>query len=500
MENNNDLERLVNSDERSIIISFDKIFGEENISYMNTFSLKKRSYYSIANLIADSLDRVFFNCNDIALEYLKIAHIIKNKPNVKYTIKNFKKDIFNMISKQEVKDVITSYANANYIDNMDKKTAEVKKTKVIDPEMQFTDNHVRRLICAAEATRICIPLITEYCEYREDKDKLNDILYDIIKLIIKIYQDEDMNMINKIYIFIRNRVCGTNYSDRMMWTLLENKSKDLRVISREFLQDILTGILPKIVPERNPINLLHVVVKKKLGFEFQRNHKITFKPVNLNCVDSEGLTYFDRWAINMDKKDETKAILNKNTINSSLILMQKKLFPDYTIYQEEFDYYMDRVVINDYQQEFLFLFTSKYMENYETMYAADKKEYVYALLLFYHWLKKYDMNILAQYMVATPNVLNSKRITSRSNKTINNIKNSRRYKNIIEKKYSFISDIINENEIIIKKIGNLSVSQFNILEDYNDVMEDPELLDTTRELNCKLEVLADDVLKFIEQI
>jgi len=482
-----------NEDGKFVIIEFDKIFNEDGISHMNDFSLKKRSYYTINNLITDSIKRVFNTCNEkIILPYLQIAYKVKNLEN-EYTKEEMINDIVTVINNKTVKNFVSEYINGNYVEELDEQTEETKKTKKINQELQFTDEHVKILLKAAESIRLSIPLITEFCERR--KHEVNDTLYDVFEAIIKLYQGK-IEMMNKIHRFVYSRVVSTQYSDKTIWNLLTNKSKDVNVITMEFLKDIVIGILPKTISDRNIINLFHVVIKRKITFEFSKNYKITFKPVNLNQVDREGLTMFDKWEANMSKRDESKIIINQLSIQYQIENIQNEF--KIRISQDEFEYYKKHIHINKFQTNLLFLFFAKYMGSYSNLYNCNRDEYIYLVILLYKWLKMNDYSCLAEYIIALPDRLNEKRMTTKNSKLFERITESRTYKDLIRNKYSYISQNIIQSKLIIKLVGNISVSKYNYLipfEEYNPTEEyEPE------EIICRVDDLADEILSFIKLI
>jgi len=482
-----------NEDGKFVVIEFDKILNEEGISHMNDFSLKKRSYYTINDLITDSIKRVFNSCNSkIILPYLQIAYKIKNL-EIEYTKEEMIKDIVTIVNNKDVKKYVSAFINKNYKEEVDKQTEETKKTKKINQELQFTDEHVKILLRAAESIRLSIPLITEFCEKR--KHEVNDTLYDAFEAIIKLYQ-ENIEMMNKIHRFVYSRVVSTQYSDKTIWNLLTNKSKDVNVITIEFLKDIIIGILPKTISDRNIINLFHVVIKRKIQFEFSKNHKITFKPVNLNQVDREGLTMFDKWEASMNKRDESKIIINQLSIQYQIENIQNEF--KIKISADEFAYYKNHIHINKFQTNLLFLFFAKYMGSYSNLYNCNREEYIFLVILFYKWLKMNGYDCLSEYIIALPDRLNEKRMTTKNSKLFEKITESRTYKDLLRNKYYYTSQNIINSKLIIKLVGNISVSKYNYLIPFEEF--NPNKTVEPEEIICRVDDLADEILSFIKLI
>jgi hypothetical protein len=378
---------------------------------------------------------------------------------------------------------------------MDKKTEEVKKTKRINQELQFTDEHVKILLKSAQIIRLVIPLITEFCDKRKEND-INECLYDTFEMIIDKFQDE-INILNKIHRFIYSRVVQTQYSDKVMWTLFDSNSKDVNIITVNFLKEIVIGIIPKAIQELNIINLFHVVVRKKIHFEFIRNHKISFKPVNLNQVDSEGLTPFDKWEIGMSKKNESKIVVNKLSIVQQIQNVKEGFGINFD--KDEFEYYKERLHINKFQTNLLFLFFAKYMVSYQSLYNCDRDQYTALLIIFYKWLKQHGFDDMADYVIAKPDKLNEKRMTTNSTKTkiYEQVTSSKDYNELLDNKFSFIKYNLYDSSLIIKLIGNLTVSKYLKTipyDEYDGNEYEPE------EIDVKFESLANEMNNFLKII
>lgn len=492
---------VTNIEDKAILIYFDKILNQTGIESMNFFKIKKRSYHSSIGLIVESISNIFNLAEEkIILPYLNITYKIKSE-RYNYELEELIKDIKTLANDEFIRKCISDYIEVYYIDVMDKKTKEISQSKKINPELQFTDEHVKILLKVIEIVRIVIPLLVTYCDKYNIEP--NELLYDIYISFIREYQGTEVDMVNKLHRFVYSRVISTKYSDNIMWKLLTNKSENIDVMTNEYLEEIIVSIFPKVRIDKNLINLLDVVIKFKISYTFKKNHKITFKPVNLNQVDSEGLTQFDRWEISMVKKNESKIILNQLSIKIRLndFLKDKKFGVD--ISNEEFNYYLDRIRINKFQTNLVFLFFARYFGSYQNLKNCDRKQYVYLTILLYKWLIKNNYYNLAAYLIALPDKLNEKRMT-RNNKIMEIIVNSKLYKDLMNEKFKFITNIINNTNLIVKLIGNLTVSRYIMLVPFDKLDERDINLSkenvSTMEIECKMEDLADEVLNFLKII
>lgn len=481
---------------KSIVIHYDQIFNQPDIEHMDNYELGKRSYYSINELIKDSLVRLFNECQDKAvLPYLMVSKKIKDL-NKDYDFDDFKKDLEECIFNDSVKDSVTAYVNATYSDIMDENENSEKPAKNINKELQFTDEHVRILLKTSESIRIAIPITILFCNERNVD--MNSTLYNSFVEIIKIYQGK-IKMMNKLHRFIYSRVVNTQYSDKSIWNLLTSKSKDVHVVTMEFMRDIINGILPKTVNDRNIINLFHVVIKRKLSFEFSKDYNVTFKPVNLNQIDSEGLTPFDKWEVSMIKKNENKITINKLSIKQQI--KNTENFFGIKIDDDEFNYYKERIKFNSFQINMLFYFFAKYIGSYNNSYNSDYDEYVYLLITLYHWLNQNGFNVLADYLIAIPDKLNEKRMTNNKSKIYSRVTESKTYKDLLANKYKFIATNITENNTITRIIGSISISKFVPLNPYENFINNVDFGEV-EELNdiYSVDVISNEIINFIKII
>jgi len=454
--------------DKAILIDFGGILDMPDLSSdsLNKMELKKRAYFTLVDNICNSISKAFDACEEkIIIPYVSILYKIKDTKN-KYTEDEFISDIVNKIHNPDVVSYVKKWVNENYTETMDEKTNETKKTKKINTELQFTDQHNKILIAISEAIRISCPLVTEYINVYDKP--VDETLYRIFSSIVQQYQ-ENVDMLNKIHRFTYSRVVSTQYSDKTIWNLLRNKSKNIDIITQEFVQDIIIGILPKSDEKKNIINLFHVVIKRKLQFEFSKNYKITFKPLNLNQVDSEGLTQNDKFDINISKKNEAISIINRLSVSSLIPKLKEKYNVKFS--KQEFIYYRDNIKIHDFQRNVIFNFFAKDIGSFNNIYSASRKDYIKLLIICYKYLKRRNIDLLAKYLIADGEKLQEKRISSRNSKIVDTIETTKIYKDLLNNKYKNIENLINENKVIIKTIGNLSVSKFIELPDYEESKE-----------------------------
>lgn len=473
----------------TITIDFSKIFNEPSIKEYDKFTLEKRSYYSINKLITQSIVQILNDSKEEALiPYLNVMYKIYSQEE--YDVDDFISDVINNVANNIVSTNVSNFIDKIYIPEMDEKT---KRTKKINTELQFTDEHVKILLKCSEIIRFTIPLINIYIhEYDVETD---DVLYKTFKAIIEKYEG-NLNLLNKLHRFIYARIVSTQYSDRTIWILLTNRSKDVNIFTKDFFKDIIVGILPKSVASRSLVNFLHVVIKRKTVFEFSKNYKITYNPANLNQVDSDGLTQFDKWENSMAKKDESRIILNHVQLNNQITVLKNNL--GIKISKNEFKYYYENLNINTLQKQIIFLFFAKYIGNYDNLYSLNRKQYVTLAIIISKYFKTHNYELLADYITAVPSKLIEKRVINTA-KIYEKITSSRSYNDLLNYKFASIERVIIENNIIIKLVANLLINKYIILNSYSVYKKTGEVL-SNEEVVPQLEKLSNEVINLLKQI
>ena len=478
----------VSEDKKIIYVHFDKIFNQD-ISHMNKFSLvKRRNYINSIDDIAEALQYIFINSNIACLNYLKIKYRIISELS-ELSEENLLLEIFDNLLNDEMIELIEYYIDETYTISLDENT---KQTKNANKELQFTDNHAKIILKSSMAMKIVIPLLVEYINYNEDIEDVDKIFFECFTGIFYKFSDESVNIQNKITKLINSRIISTKYSDRVIWAYLKNLSIDSDILTRNLYKKIIANIIPKIKNNTNIVSFLHVVIKNSIRYQFTVNFPISYKPLNLNQTDSEGLSNFDKLEIIMVRLDEGNLLLNKLTVKKEIQRLQN-LF-GFNITQEEFDYYKKTIKINDIQKNLLFLFYSKYLNDYNINYHANFNEYIILCIILRKWLIKHNFKILQKYILAIPeNYIEKKAINKKQ--FLNQLFTSKKYNQLLEDKFKFSIQNILDSGIIVKIIAALAANKFY----YVPVFDEPELEDNIV-LDEKIEEITSEILIFIDSI
>ena len=478
---------------KEIFIDFEEIFQREvEDKDLCTFSLsKRRTYVNISSSINTTLNEIFTSCKDeIAIPYLSIKYKMLDS-SIEFDEEDIINDIFTDLLNQTVLNEIDNYVETNYSVNLD---GDSNRSKTVNEELQFTDEHAKIILKASRAMKLLIPVMSDFVDITGNS-KSDNFFLDVFTRLFDLFIDREINITNKLYKLIDSRIVQTQYSDKVMWSYLKNMAIDTHILTRNFYKKVIVNILPKLEPDKSIVSYLHAVIKNFITYQFRVNYKLSFKPMNLNQTDSEGLTDFDKLEVNMIRIDEGKSIINKLSITTQIRNLIDVF--EMELSQDEIDYYKEFVHINKVQTNLLFLFFARYMGSYNTIYGCSHDEYIVLLIMMRKWLIENNFPVLAEYLTAIPEKLNEKKSINK-NKFLKRLMESKKYKYLYEGKYKFILSNLVDSGVIIKTISNLKSNKFHCLPTYEESI-DMEVVEL-HEIEKKIEEISDEVLSLIELI
>jgi hypothetical protein len=473
--------------EKDIKISFDEIFNQSELSIMNIFMLhKKRNFANIGEKIAETLDYVFRYSPDIAINYLEIKFKIVNE-GTNYSEEEFTKNILDKIFTESTISVINDYVESHYNISLDEKT---KQTENVNEELQFTDCHAKIILKVSMAMRVVIPLITDYLA-EIDLRKSENLFLSIFGGLFTIFGEKDIDVLSKLHKLIYSRIISTEYSDKIIWNYLRNINIDPHSLTRSFFKKIIVNIIPKLEDDRNIISFLHVVLKNLIKFQFTVNFPISYKPLNLNQTDSEGLSEFDKLEINMVRLDEGTIVIKRSSIAESIQFLKKKL--GVSLREGELEYYKERILINKIQTNLMFLFYAQYVGAYNNSLNCNFDEYITLCIMMKKWLDKNNFPVLSKYITAVPDKY-MERSTINKKRFIQQLIGSKKYERLFNEKYKFIIPNLIDSGTLIKLIATLKTNKFYHIPDFESKDDALCIIDE------RIEAISDEILSFIEKI
>ena len=227
----------VEPDGKIFICNFDKILQQPKLSKYNKFYIKKGSYENQLDIITHYTN--FFIANydtdeELIAAYLKIKFAIDeeqrfNKDNMDALI-SF---IYEVLFTDTIIEKIKVMVEENYLDDIEtdseeKKRKYQKNEKKHLESLEFTNQHIKILLCISFAMKIMCPAMLHYhaihaIKIEKDSDNIFRFykpLFDIFSVIKKhddtahiLYDIDDDGVVNESgYFFIKNT--STGYYDK----------------------------------------------------------------------------------------------------------------------------------------------------------------------------------------------------------------------------------------------------------------------------------------------
>lgn len=404
----------------------------------------------------------------------------------------FMNDLMTLFLNKRIMDEVSQLVEDNYFEfDMMKKKVTTSKNTAIDA-VQFNSDHAKACLRFAVASKLIIPIIGQYAEYRLQRTQITGFFMGCFKLLLYKVSGKECNIEVKLLSIAKLAVGQTKNSDKTMWDKMEvceggTKHNKIPDIMKHLVQN-----MPKIVFDKSLVAYFHNIAKKQVAFLFKQK----FDPIVAldETRDEDGLSDFDKVEINIIKDDESKSILNDK--NSELTL--KNLEKVYgKIPQDELDFYMEYIKpedIKDLQRSLLFYIFAKDFGGLKQMYSLNYEGYIKLICIAKRKLKPYGLVYIPQFISAKMNKVNTR-------KTINTmllkkLESSPQYMELLEKKYKNTQLLVDGKSIIVTILSKFMNTPMFII-DYDLYKERGILLNT---LEISADIMIDEFIKTVDMI
>lgn len=409
-----------------------------------------------------------------------------------YTEEDFINDIINIFLNKKILGLIDKMVEDNYFEfDMMKKKATNTKSSAVDA-VQFNSDHAKACLKFAVASKLIIPVIGQYSEYRLLRNQNTTFFMHCFKVILKRVTGDTCDLEVKLRSIAKLAVQQTKNSDKAMWDKMETteggtKHNKINEIMKHLVQN-----MPKVVFKKALVAYFHNIAKKQVAFLFkQKFDQITSLDENR---DEDGLSDFDKVEINIIKDDEAKSIINDKNAQLTIIGLEKMYGK---IPQEEIDFYKEHIPpedIKDLQRSLLFYIFASDFGGLRQMYSVNYEGYIKLICLAKRRLKPYGLVYIPQFISAKMNRVNTR-------KTINTIllrklENSPQYLEMLETKYKNTKLMVDGKSVIVSMMSKFMNTPMFII-DY-DLYKDSDVLLHTLEVSS--EIMMDEFIKTIEMI
>lgn len=368
-------------------------------------------------------------------------------------------------------DVADSYINENYKLEINKKLDKLfenNKNKKRPPEITtFHDVHYKIIHVAANMSRIIIPLITHFVKSNNEinsDDFINEFFVGLHKLIKVRY---NVNLYDKIYMYLKNYINSSKYSDKELWEKLQIHNINPEQSLHNTLYLLITNIIPKFDIDGDVMNYMDVTIRQTIfNFTLRRNMDVTFYSMNdiIDVSKTENddsvikdTEMFDSYNI---KHNETHIIIRKHFIDDTIEKIRERLdIPP--LDEREYNWYKRNLALHNIQTQFILNSFAMYFSGTENMYAMNKSRYIRLMMILNAYLRKIDINNLPHFICGKHLGHSYMRI---SKSLLNALSNDNRYISLMEDKYRYIRKFVEKNDFIKKLIVDI----VNNMYEYNE--------------------------------
>ena len=485
------------NDDRTLTISFSKLFEVEDKERVDTFRIiRKRAYNKLVEVIAECINYIFSKDkkDEIKETYasIKIKIVQDDEP---YEFSEFLEDLRTLCKMTEK--IVFKWIEEIYVEKKENK--EERKNSNI--ELQFTSEHNKIIIRSSVMIKFIIPLIMEYSEEYFKNEGLDKYILDCFGVCFEINEKDGVDIKQKLFKIVSSRIKTTRYSDCTIWRFLSHMNETAEVASNEFYRKTLLDIIPKLSHDRNVISYIHVSIRQMLQFKFRLNYPISYTPkssVEVIDTNNNKITNIERLEFAIARTDETLIYLNKAKIFEKII---KVFQSEDKITKDELKYYSDNVALNNIQMNFLFLFLCKDFDRYQLSYQLTYTEYMILLIYFKKWLKRNHFEFLSKWITASfeSSIMDEQKIIN-NKEFMNSLLESKDFQYLILDKYKYVSTFLANNNVIAKKISTIFMNKPIIIPSYEEFLEgkEKEVIEDFKASDKS--AIADEVLQFIKLV
>lgn len=445
--------------------SYDKL-GLRKKNKLSLFIIKKDHYKKRMEDICRVIN-YFLNFYDEEKEFfhsvLQLKFIIDQKPNLKK--KAFRNMLLDQVITESFIQKMTRMANDLYTINIDSDTdGKYKNTPKI------TNDQAKMIVAISFSIRCILPICIHFSDTNNNFLTKTDYIpcFDrIIMKIIKKFEQYGVETYGSLCRFVKYRV--DRYWSGDIGICL--KKQQLYGITQElYLEEVIHEVilvksLYKLDYDRSVVSFIDGVI-----FKYHYNFKIEnfkVKPIEIDAEDNsndsdERLSHIEAIEMMVYRIDESNALINE--VNTDRVVQDIRKRFNVQFSQEEYDFYQKNVVITPVTKLFLESFYNKFFHDSNAILGLDRFTIIELLIYMKKYLQYRGMVIIPQ--LCTAKVRGKyKENTIKNSKFLEKIKTSSSWKNIIQKRYTYIHELSKE-DYIIKKFSTLINSQFEFIDFY----------------------------------
>lgn len=333
---------------------------------------------------------------------------------------------------------------------------------------KITNEHARMIVAVSFCIRLVLPICIHFSNTNStfiNKRDYIDCFDRIFMDIIDRFEKDDIEIFNPICKFVKYRVDRAHTSDLIIW----EKKKQLYGTTLELYLNslihevILVKSLHKLAYNRSIVSFIDGIITHSYNHYKYENFK--YKPVEIESDDDgdsdDYLSHAETLEMSIYRVDESNQIINE--VNTAWVIEDIRKRFNFDISNEEFEFYVNNVVINRLSQQLMHAFYSRFFRDTNAVRTLNRRDAIELLIYMKKYLQLRGMVFLPQICTAKVHG-RFKDNCIKNSRFIEKFSTSSVYQSIIAEKYRYIQELNPKEDPIIKKLSTIINSSFEFVD------------------------------------
>ncbi|MDE7089080.1 MAG: hypothetical protein K2O54_03080, partial [Prevotella sp.] len=363
---------------------------------------------------------------------------------------------------------ICDLVDDNYLDDIettdDTKKYTGKNKKHLE-SLEFTNQHIKILLRISFGMKCIAPILFHYISINGIKlDKDSDMIYNFYRKLFDIFSD-DTNMYNKLFVYVKAKVLESKSHNSTIFEQRDIFGGDEYMVIHQFLKKVLISEnMAKYRFGESIVGFNKVIIKQQLVYFIKEQYSKTLTEVT-SAKNADGLSGMDKMEMNLQKIDEGLVVFAEINVEKTIERIERD--NDFSITEEEIDYYVKNHAPTKLQSQLVYSYWGKHFGSYRNTSLITRRQYIKLMLILKKKLMllmgEEDSGAFSEY-ARLPYILSGNlkdKVNTRvirNNKFISKIEGSYLYEKLITEKYRNLCDI--KGDYIVSLLSQLINTTF----------------------------------------
>lgn len=401
-----DKEIAVECDGQKFIVHFEKFFGDYGykLKKFDEFIVKKTSFEENLAINTGYINYFINNFdpeNELIMGYLKIKYLMDEKgaftkPFSKEALQYFIDCLYGYLISDSLCEKIKQMVEKNYIDNVETDDRPYKPSIKYMKSLEFDNSHIKIMLRIVMGMKILSPIVYHYLlinKIRPTKvtEKAGEnIIYYIYRPLFNMMTDPNVNIFNKLYVYVESKVNDAVYHNAGTFEQREVLGDTPVLVVERFIKtklivdNMLKFNFNKVWNHRtgrfaeNPLGLTKTIIKQQLYYFRKEIYGKT--PVEMaNVRNSDGLSTADKMEMNLTKIDAGICHMADIIIDETVEELMRRI--DVPITEDEIAYYRKHQCISDLQIQLIRSMYADFFSSYRIESLVSRRIYTIMVIL-----------------------------------------------------------------------------------------------------------------------